>query len=223
MQCGRENKGWWGLHSQQDMETINILLALAEWLGSLALFRSIWPPPHCKGTDWEDECWCLCGKTCMSFCKFIWHSLTQVIALFRLLDIIYHVGPYECSPPCCCWRPLADCQVPHAQIWRQQVWPGQPWSKLSPQGSERGPPQSGAVPHWGRRVRPQSQRQGKIYFLHMHTLCLMSTCHLIQNDLDCFLLACYHGKLKVLQELVKRHNMDPHVVNAVCVCIHRGI
>ena len=39
----------------------------------------------------------------------------------------------------------------------------------------------------------------------------------LQNDLDCFLLACYCGKLKVLQELVNRHNMDPHVVNEVCV------
>ena len=47
----------------------------------------------------------------------------------------------------------------------------------------------------------------------------MSTCHPIQNDLDCFLLACNHGKLKVLRELVNRHNMDAHVVNEVCVCV----
>ena len=48
----------------------------------------------------------------------------------------------------------------------------------------------------------------------------------LQSDLDCFLLACCHGKLKMLQELVNRHNMDPHVVNEVCVpacvcmCVH---
>ena len=39
----------------------------------------------------------------------------------------------------------------------------------------------------------------------------------LQSDLDCFLLACCHGKFKMLQELVNRHNMDPHVVNEVCV------
>ena len=51
----------------------------------------------------------------------------------------------------------------------------------------------------------------------------------LQSDLDCFLLACCHGKLKMLQELVNRHNMDPHVVNEVCVpacvcmCVHACI
>ena len=49
---------------------------------------------------------------------------------------------------------------------------------------------------------------------------MMLTCHPIQNDLDCFLLACNHGKLKVLEELVNRHNMDPHVVNEVCVTVY---
>ena len=52
---------------------------------------------------------------------------------------------------------------------------------------------------------------------------MMSTCYLIQHGLDCFLLACNRGKLKVLQELVNRHTMDPHVVNEVCVCIRRCI
>ena len=39
----------------------------------------------------------------------------------------------------------------------------------------------------------------------------------VQNDLDCFLLACYRGQLRVVQELVNRHKMDPHVVNEVRV------
>ena len=30
-----------------------------------------------------------------------------------------YIGPSECPPPCCHWRPLGDCQVPHAHIWRQ--------------------------------------------------------------------------------------------------------
>lgn len=38
----------------------------------------------------------------------------------------------------------------------------------------------------------------------------------VQDDLDSFLLACYHGQLTVVQELVNRHRMDPHVVNEVC-------
>ena len=52
---------------------------------------------------------------------------------------------------------------------------------------------------------------------------MMSTCHFVQHGLDCFLLACCRGKLKVLQELVNRHNMDPDVVNEVGVCIRRCI
>ena len=39
----------------------------------------------------------------------------------------------------------------------------------------------------------------------------------MQDDADCFYLACGNGKLKVMQELVNRHNMDPHVVAEVCV------
>ena len=64
--------------------------------------------------------------------------------------------PCERPPPCFLWWPLGDCQVPHAQIWRQQVWHGQPCSKLSPQGSDKGPSQGGAIPHWGGRVWSQS-------------------------------------------------------------------
>ena len=40
----------------------------------------------------------------------------------------------------------------------------------------------------------------------------------VQEDLDCFLLACYRGKLTVVQELVTRHKMNPHVVNEVRAC-----
>ena len=42
----------------------------------------------------------------------------------------------------------------------------------------------------------------------------------MQNDLDCFLLACYHGKLKVVRELVNRHHVGPHVVNEVGAWVH---
>ena len=42
----------------------------------------------------------------------------------------------------------------------------------------------------------------------------------MQNDLDCFLLGCYHGKLQIVHELVNRHKMNPHVANEVCVCVH---
>ena len=47
------------------------------------------------------------------------------------------------------------------------------------------------------------------------TVCI-DTYLYVQNDLDCFLLACYRGQLSVVQELVNRHGMDPHVVNEVC-------
>ena len=44
----------------------------------------------------------------------------------------------------------------------------------------------------------------------------------MQDDFDCFLLACSHGQWKVVQELVNRHGLDPHVVNEVRVraCVH---
>ena len=51
----------------------------------------------------------------------------------------------------------------------------------------------------------------------------------MQDDFDCFLLACSHGQWKVVQELVNRHGLDPHVVNevrvracvhTVCACVH---
>ena len=43
----------------------------------------------------------------------------------------------------------------------------------------------------------------------------------MQEDLDCYLLACYRGKLAVVQELVNRHKMNPHIANEVraCVCV----
>ena len=46
----------------------------------------------------------------------------------------------------------------------------------------------------------------------------------MQNDLDCFLLACNHGQLNVIQELVNVYHMDSHIANKVCthVCV-RGM
>ena len=57
-----------------------------------------------------------------------------------------------------------------------------------------------------------------VYFLHAF-FDLFGIIYFIctQNDADCFHLACANGKLKVVQELVNRHNVDPHVVNEVCV------
>ena len=56
-----------------------------------------------------------------------------------------------------------------------------------------------------------------MHFLTSSTLLTSYVC--TQNDADCFHLACGNGKLKVVQELVNRHNVDPHVVNEVCVCV----
>ena len=85
----------------------------------------------------------------------------HVYTLSFVQYLIICVGTFECSSPCCPWWPAGGCQVPHAQIWRKQVWHGQPCSKLSPQGSMGGSPQSGAVSHWGGRIWPQSQGQGE--------------------------------------------------------------
>ena len=59
-----------------------------------------------------------------------------------------------------------------------------------------------------------------MHFLTSSTLLTSYVC--TQNDADCFHLACGNGKLKVVQELVNRHNVDPHVVNevSVCVCVY---
>ena len=40
---------------------------------------------------------------------------------------------------------------------------------------------------------------------------------LLQDDRDCFHLACYHGNLEVVRELVERHKVNPHIVAEVCV------
>ena len=55
-------------------------------------------------------------------------------------------------------------------------------------------------------------------YLHTSTVCSATYLH-VQNDLDCFLLACCNGQLIVVQELVNRHGMDPHVVNEVCASV----
>ena len=52
-------------------------------------------------------------------------------------------------------------------------------------------------------------------FRNQHNLYSATYLH-VQDDLDCFLLACYHGQLIIVQELVNKHRMDPHVVNEVC-------
>ena len=44
-------------------------------------------------------------------------------------------------------------------------------------------------------------------------------CLLVQADLDCSLLACSNGRLAVVQELMTRHRVNPHLVNEVCVCV----
>ena len=171
----------------------------------------------------------LSGSWLRRWMQILWHTWQYVlcylsfwIKLYCFLSSLMCLGPAECPPPRCHWRPLGDCQVPHAQIWRQQVWPGQPCSKLSPQGSDGGPPRGGAVSHWGGRVWSQPQRHGKETCIVLNALRTWSlnakypyVC--VQDDLDCFLLACYQGKLVVVQELVNRHKMDPHVVNEVCI------
>lgn len=47
----------------------------------------------------------------------------------------------------------------------------------------------------------------------------MATDAFLQNDLDSFILACYHGHRKLVRELITKYNMDQHVVNEVCVCM----
>ena len=59
-------------------------------------------------------------------------------------------------------------------------------------------------------------------FLHTYNCLLhLQPCHVmslyVQDDFDCFLLACYAGKLKVVQELVNRYRMNPNVANEVSV------
>ena len=45
-------------------------------------------------------------------------------------------------------------------------------------------------------------------------------CHitdiLLQENNDCVNLACYHGNLEVVRELVDRQKVDPHTVSEVC-------
>ena len=41
----------------------------------------------------------------------------------------------------------------------------------------------------------------------------------LQNDLDSFILACYHGHRRLARELITKYNMNQHVVNEVCVCM----
>ena len=47
----------------------------------------------------------------------------------------------------------------------------------------------------------------------------VATDEFLQNDLDCFILACYHGHRILVRELITKYNMNQHVVNEVCVCM----
>ena len=47
----------------------------------------------------------------------------------------------------------------------------------------------------------------------------VATDEFLQNDLDCFILACYHGHRILARELITKYNMNQHVVNEVCVCV----
>ena len=86
-------------------------------------------------------------------------------------------GSYEFPPLCCHWRPLGDCQVPHAKIWRQQVWRGQPCSKMSSLGAERGSSKGDVLPHWGRRLQCQSQGLGIYVGWYKNNYPFLSCCH----------------------------------------------
>ena len=157
-----------------------------------ACSSKIWTTSCSEGVGGEHECWPLQNKASELFAQscLLWiHKAIstdylctlQHSALYLwLLHVLMHcVGHDECPPPCCHWGPLGDCQVSHAQIWREQVWLGQGCSKLSPQGSEGGPPQGGAVPHRGGRVWPQLHRHGTVTTLettYMHSHFTMFTC-----------------------------------------------
>ena len=41
----------------------------------------------------------------------------------------------------------------------------------------------------------------------------------VQNDLDSFILACYHGHRRLVRELITKYKMNQHIVNEVCVCM----
>ena len=48
---------------------------------------------------------------------------------------------------------------------------------------------------------------------------LLPPMHSLQNDLDSFILACYHGHRRLVRELITKYKMNQHVVNEVCVCM----
>ena len=41
----------------------------------------------------------------------------------------------------------------------------------------------------------------------------------VQNDLDSFIVACYHGHRRLVCELITKYKMNQHIVNEVCVCV----
>ena len=43
---------------------------------------------------------------------------------------------------------------------------------------------------------------------------------LLQEDLDCFHLACFYGNLEVVRELAVRQKVDLHTVKEVCAQEH---
>ena len=49
--------------------------------------------------------------------------------------------------------------------------------------------------------------------------CITLEYFLIQSDLDCFILACYHGKRKVVRELIEKYGMNQHIVSEVILII----
>ena len=107
-----------------------------------------------------------------------------------------------------------SCQVPHPQIWRQQVCHAlTTCSKLSlhTRCCRR------ANPKWYstslRRIASTPSRD-KVGCFKSHFLFLW------QEDLDCFILSCYYGNLEVVSELAVRQKVDLHTVKEVCIMAH---